>query len=630
MNKKRKITPKAILTLLLLASCTPSIYRIADSGISPQPDYGDGKNNYTLRFTSKSSSNDHSFSYTNKEGKTIFFSEAQKDSITGETISLRHLGSAVISAKSNHIAEREGSVTLSFVITVPSALLNSNWQTIITPVLLSGSHATRFKDIIISGKQFKSSQIKGYKKYLSYINKIIDKPESDLTCFTRYRDLANFLERNLPQSGVLYGQKDSLLQTSFGVKENEIIQNYLKRQKITRNRKRIENKPNAFRKYVKTPFLKNCRLDSLIKETNGNFLYYYSQEVNTLDKRPELFLWLETRIRSTYGSSIKLSCSDTIKYKTTSISTLADTSTRYLKKIIQKRVQFHFKTNFIFPLGEYKLDTLIEANRHQIKTTDSILSQITKDSLYSPYKVKIISYSSPDGKFRTNKILSKKRANTISQHITSRLSQLTHIKNPKRELQSVPENWAELRKQIAKSQLPNKDKLIEYFKIPDPDERENALKREKRSYNYIKKHIYPLLRNATVTIYLSRNDMIQDTIHTKEPDTLYMKALKYLKEKRYNKAADILDRYRDINTALTYISMGNYTVAATILEENPPSALKYYLKAILLARKGKEQEAATLFIKAKELDITMAYRGRLDPEINHLIIKYNLNKDLFE
>jgi hypothetical protein len=513
---------------------------------------------------------------------------------------------------------------------VPSGLLNNSWQTIVTPVLLSGSHITRFEDIIISGDYFKASQIKGYKKYLSYINKIIDKPESDLTCFARYRDLANFLERNLPQSGILSGEKDNSLQTSFGVNEKEIIQNYLKKQKISRNRKRIENKPFAFRKYVKTPFLTNCRLDSVAEDIKGNFRYYYQQEINALDKMPELRLWLETRIRSKYGSSIRLTCSDTIKYKTTSVSTLADTTTRYLKKIINKRVQFHFRTHFIFPVGQHSLDTLIPGNRIQIKKTDSILSQITKDSLYTPYKIKIISCSSPDGKYNTNKILSKKRANTISLFITSRLSHITGTTNTEREIQSVAENWEELRTHLEKSQLPEKQKLLRYLDIPDPDEREDELKKEKFSYNYIRDSIYPLLRNTKVTIYLSRNDMIKDTIHTTEPDTLYMRAIKYLKEKRYEDAADILDRYRDINTALAYISLGHYKTAATILEETPPSALRHYLKAILLAREGKEEEAATFFLKAKESDIRMAYRGRLDPEINRLIIKYNLNKDLFE
>lgn len=618
------------LLIIITTSCTPNIYKIAHSGLSPQPSYREKEKNYTLRFSSDNSSTGNSFSYTDKTGKTTFFSEAYKDTTTGETLSMRHLDNVIISAQSNNVAEREGIITLGFVITVPPTLLSSNWQTIVTPVLLSDTSHTKFDEIIISGDYFKSSQIKGYNKYLSYIGKIIDKPESDLTCFAKYRDLANFLERNLPGSEILSGKKNNSLQTTFGVNESEIVKNYMKRQKINRNRKRIENKPNAFRRYVKTPFLPNCRLDSVIADTKGNFLYYYQQDINALDKIPTLKLWLETRIRSRYGSSVSLSCSDTIKYKSTSVSTLADTTTRYIKKIINKKVRFKFKTNFTFPVGQYKIDSIYKENLSEIKKCDSILAQITNDSLYIPYKIQIISYSSPDGKFNTNKNLSQKRANSISSYICSRLTHFKATTDIEREIQSVAENWKELRTYLENSQLLNKERLIKCFDICDLDKREAEMKKYIKSYPYIRDSIYPRLRSATVTLYLSRKDMIKDTIHTTERDTLYMKAIRHLKEKKYNKAAKILDRYRDINAALAHISLGNYSIAAAILNENPPSALKYYLQAILLAREGKEQEAATFFIKAKEHDIRMAYRGPLDPEINSLIIKYNLNKDLFE
>ncbi|MBP9019851.1 MAG: hypothetical protein KBG04_08555, partial [Bacteroidales bacterium] len=60
------------------------------------------------------------------------------------------------------------------------------------------------------------------------------------------------------------------------------------------------------------------------------------------------------------------------------------------------------------------------------------------------------------------------------------------------------------------------------------------------------------------------------------------------------------------------------------------SAKTIYLMSILASRNNQEEKAVKYFLKAKQMDISIAYRGTLDPEISYLIRKYNLNDDLFK
>lgn len=115
-----------------------------------------------------------------------------------------------------------------------------------------------------------------------------------------------------------------------------------------------------------------------------------------------------------------------------------------------------------------------------------------------------------------------------------------------------------------------------------------------------------------------------------ERDNLYNRGVELLRERKYEEALEILRPYRDLNSAITYLSMGKTASAKAILLEQEKSALQHYLLAVVEALNNQEEEAVKHYLQAKELDIRMAYRASLDPEIAHLINKYQLNKDLFQ
>ena len=80
----------------------------------------------------------------------------------------------------------------------------------------------------------------------------------------------------------------------------------------------------------------------------------------------------------------------------------------------------------------------------------------------------------------------------------------------------------------------------------DPDLRERKIReRFPKQYAYIRRKYYPRLRCVDFRYDLRRKNMIKDTIHTTESDTLYARGVRLLRERRYAEAVNLLYSYRD-------------------------------------------------------------------------------------
>jgi tetratricopeptide (TPR) repeat protein len=122
--------------------------------------------------------------------------------------------------------------------------------------------------------------------------------------------------------------------------------------------------------------------------------------------------------------------------------------------------------------------------------------------------------------------------------------------------------------------------------------------------------------------------MVKDTVHTTVPDENYAMGLRYLEEREYKKAIEILRPYHDINTAVAFLSLDYNASACEILQALPPSAKRDYMMAIIYARDGKEQKAVQAYINSVKQDPSMKFRANLDPEISQLVKKYGVLQDV--
>ena len=123
--------------------------------------------------------------------------------------------------------------------------------------------------------------------------------------------------------------------------------------------------------------------------------------------------------------------------------------------------------------------------------------------------------------------------------------------------------------------------------------------------------------------------MLQDTVVMPVIDTTYMHAVKMIEDRQYRQALAILDvSYPDdYNTAVCLMSLGYDKRALEIMTEQTDTSDRNYLLAILYSRLKREEDALKMYVKSCDQDASKIWRGRLDPEINKLIVTYNLYKD---
>lgn len=637
---------------LLLIGCGRKIYKIERNDVTINVRHDDKRYKNTLSLSGKNGNKNRELSYTEPHtGRSFLIENATRDEKGGEMIGVRELEEVLVTAKSENISERNGIILLGFIITVPSSMLDSRWQLEIQPVLSVGDDTMNFNSIAITGIGFKKSQNKGYLKYEKYLRRIIPDEADFYEFYTDLPNLVLFLERNLPKSRILEGINNDELKSEFGISEKQIVDHYVRNWLIVKNEKRKREKDLYFNKYVRNPRLIGCRLDSVIKDINGDFAYHYSREVVASKESSKLHLNLYGTIRDQSGFTVRLKPSDTLQYSVSSMISFIDTTTRYKRKICYRRVSSNIKASIDFKPGKYNIDPSLSSNLRQLTIIKDTIRKILNSDDLELDSLIITSAASPEGNYSKNKILSARRAGSIKQYLHDILEtgkdesytitngllvpdnsdSLTKRENLHIVSKSIPEEWSELSRLIQADQnIVEKEKLLGCMDIQNPDEREGAMKIYRKDYKYIKEYLYPSLRRVHFTFHLHKRGMIKDTIHTKEVDTEYLRGVAYLRERRYHEALKILSGYEDFNTAIAHISLGHDFSAEKILSSCNDTAIKVYLQAILAARRDEEDKAVQYFMKSKKMDISMAYRGSLDPEISYLINKYNLNEDLFK
>lgn len=140
--------------------------------------------------------------------------------------------------------------------------------------------------------------------------------------------------------------------------------------------------------------------------------------------------------------------------------------------------------------------------------------------------------------------------------------------------------------------------------------------------------LYPQLRTVAFDFHLHRKGMVKDTVHTTEPDTVYMAGIQAIKDRDFEKAVQILMPYGDYNTAVAYCALDRNTNAMAILEKCEKTAQVNYMMALLYSRAGDETNAVRYYLMSCRQNPQYVHRGNLDPEISRLITGYNLNDQL--
>lgn len=398
--------------------------------------------------------------------------------------------------------------------------------------------------------------------------------------------------------------------------------------KMAENRKRKEQAGEMYEKYVRFPY-EAARLDTVIKE-GDNFVYYYKQELPATENTKKIDLTLDGQILSKDETKTQLPPSDTITYFISSMVQFLDRSPRYKKKIITRKDEVNLRAYVTYKSGATEFSEDIGDNRAEIDKVFETIHGINYTGEFLIDSIRMTATSSPEGSADMNLFLSKGRALALKKYLALRSDDREGVDTLFRP-RWIGEDWNRLHELVlADDSLENKAYLLLIMKETDnPDNREYALRKYPADYMRIRGKHYPLLRGVEFKFHLHRRNMLQDTIVMPVIDTTYMQAVKMIEDRQYRQALAILDvSYPDdYNTAVCLMSLGYDKRALEIMTEQADTSDRNYLLAILYSRLKREEDALKMYVKSCDQDASKIWRGRLDPEINKLIVTYNLYKD---
>lgn len=561
---------------------------------------------------------------TLSEGPIIM--NAIKDTETGEMVATDVINASRITARFRNVAERAGYVSISFDVSVPSAMSDSQWQLKILPFMSMQDDTIPLDALYITGERYRAEQLRGYERYRAFLASII----TDSTDFIWIRQLEVFLERHYPETYAM--KRDSsyvpapMAENLFGVTQKEALIHYSKHLKYKRNERRKERKDMMFGRYVKDPIVsEGVRLDTVLVAADGDFLYRYTHTFRSRPRLKKVTVSLSGKLYEKGECIYDFPFPDDLTFYISSLSGLVDDRPKYRSYVLERNVYDNTKAFIDFHQGRSDVDTLLGDNaselRRVLKCIDDVVARedLMLDSLV------IVASCSPEGSFSSNRRLSAARSESVRKFIGD---YVPFEWRDSLKASELPENWEQLERLVANDTVLGpvaRDRIMHMIgDISDPDVVEMHLA-SLPEYRYLREKLYPKLRSVSFDFHLHRIGMQKDTVHTTELDTVYMSGIEAMKELDYKRAVTILRPYDDYNAALAFMSADYNHSALDVLgrlDDKDPKVC--YLMAMVLIRLEQYEEAKKYYDLCLAYDPYMRHRANLDPEMYRLVKDDNL------
>ena len=460
-----------------------------------------------------------------------------------------------IVSRTRSLPERNGKVTIDFVVTLPKQMLGRSRSVVITPFIHKNNQPEPLQDLTIRGGLFDKVQERDYWQYATY--------------------LWRFNPDNIQAE-------------------------------------------RAFQRFVKFPYPEDVRIDSVF-ENRSRISYYYSQNVATDETSKKMLITLQGKVTGLDESSYSLPSTDTLTYLVSSMLSFVDTTTHYKIKVISKYATVQDRNYIQFLVNDTRVLDTLGRNTAQLGKIQARMAGLIAQQEFFVDSVVLTATASPEGSFTRNRALAQGRAHALKRYLQERIGpEVDTLVRVRWVAEDWPELAARIRGDESLPHRAEILELIAAEKDPDRRE-QLIRDRYPADYRYLKESVYPWLRAVTLRYDLRRQGMIKDTIHTREVDTAYMRGVDLLQKRRYAKALYILHEYHDRNTVVTLLSLGHDAQAFEMLDGLEQTATVEYLKAVACSRLGRKAEGREHFLTACGMDERMQYRGNLDPEITELL-----------
>ena len=411
-----------------------------------------------------------------------------------------------------------------------------------------------------------------------------------------------------------------------------------------------------YRKYVKVPIVsEGLRLDTVIQNGSGDFVYHYVQPIRTRPKLRKVDVVLSGDIYEEDRKIYDIPKSDPLTFYISSLSAFVDNREKYLTKVIERRVEENTACYIEFASGSFEVDETMGNNPSEIARIKDNLRTLMGSDAFIIDSIIVTSSASPEGTISFNDRLSRRRSEGISGYFSAWMNhhqdslerergfsvdeQGNVIVEKRREIpmlgRSSGENWRMLDRLVERDTTLSQEQKESYCNLSthqNLDAREKAMQSQDY-YRHLREKLYPRLRTVRFDFHLHRKGMVKDTVHTTVLDTAYMNGVQAIRDRDYERALTALRPYNDYNTAIAYLCMDYNASAMQILEGLDRTAQVNYMLAVLYSRRGEEQKAVECYVRSCSQDPSYIHRGNLDPEIAVLIRRYGLNaapEDEFE
>ena len=597
---------------------------------------------------------------TSDEGPIIMNAVRDED---GNMVATDVLEAASVTARFRNVAERGGKVNIEFAVTVPQDMMDPQWQLRFYPQMYVLEDTLGLDPVLITGQEYRNEQMRGYRRYEKFLQSI----GTDSMEFVNMRLLEIFIERNIP---ALYAFRtdstfvsDAEFASAFGVTEQQAIEHYTNRLAKSANERRKARKEERFRQYVKVPIEQGFRLDTVMREINGDFRYVYS---HTLASRPRLRKVDVVLSGEIYQEDVKIydipEC-EPLTYYISSLSAFVDGTERYMTKVIERKVSANTACYVEFEHDRYEVDESLGYNRDEIGRIKKNLSALIDNDEFEMDSIVVTASSSPEGTVAYNTRLTQRRSEAVAEYFRRFIDEyrdsvkadegfavdmtgdprsepgmtgeeyaetpvrrsFAYAKDDSREriqfiARNDAENWRMLDVLVAEDIVMSYEDKIAYInacEVDDLDQREEVLQKL-GCYRHLREKVYPRLRTVKFNFYLHRKDMLKDTVHTTVIDSTYMAGVQAIRDRDYETAVTLLRPYQDYNAAVAFCALDYNASALAILERLHRTDQVNYMLAIVYSRLGEIEKAVRCYDEACRLNPGFVHRGNLDPEISRL------------
>lgn len=537
-----------------------------------------------------------SVTFIDSDGNEKMIMTAERDSLTGEyELQGGTLSELTVTAAAKSVAERGGKVNIDFIVTVPQGLMKRDWRLILNPILNSAGELIPLDSIEITGVEHYNYNLRRHRQLLRE-QKNVDRSLASIQKRKEWYNLRRGFREAVKPTQETFGTQ---------VKQSADINSAVQLNS------------------------KGAKLDTVMSR-GDDYVYLYSQQIDTRGLASRLKVYFDSYLVNVGDEKFRMAASDTVTFNISSFLQFMDRNPRYVRKTIYRKVTDKMTANIQFQLGKHEVVDTLGNNANELKKVAAKLKELAEGNEFIIDSMNVVSYSSPEGLFNTNRELSERRGTAIKEHLSVIDKFLVLPDDNCIRTLNGAEDWVKLRKLIHESPyIVHAPQIISIIDTQrNEDERELMIRNSyPADYQYMREFLYPQLRAVEFTFHLARRNMVEDVMFTDEIDTEYAKAVELLQNRKYKEAMQKLLEYRDLNAALCYMSLGYNKTAITILDEQAETADREYLKAILYAREGQTEKALQLYMKSCEMDDSKIMRGELDPEIADLIKAYRLHPE---